>query len=217
MNIQIVEDPAAELAALLVETAGHVVLTGGSTPRKAYEQAAATPGVDWAAKTLWIGDDRAVAPDDDRSNVKMVRAALLDPLGDAAPVFHPMESADGYESLIRRELGDAPAWDLLVLGLGPDAHCASLFPGQASVAETERLVVDVPIAGWAPQVPRISMTLPCLNAARKVVFLVTGEEKEVAFGRAFGDPSDPASPAAHVRPAGGELLVLADAAAAGRG
>lgn len=219
MKIEIVEDPAAALAALLVAAAadgGHVVLTGGSTPRKAYEQAARA-GADWSATTLWLGDDRAVPADDDRSNVKMIRAALLDPLGDAAPAFHPMESADAYESSIRSALGDSPAWDLLILGLGPDAHCASLFPGQATVAERERLVVDVPIAGWSPQVPRISMTLPCLNAARKVVFLVTGEEKAVAFGRAFGDPADPASPAAHVRPAGGELLVLADAAAAGRG
>jgi 6-phosphogluconolactonase len=102
----------------------------------------------------------------------------------------------------------------MVLGLGPDSHVASLFPGKPEVAERGRLVVGVELAGWEPQVPRISLTLPALNAARRTVFLVTGKDKAKAVVRAFGDPPDPASPAGHVRPQAGELLVLCDAAAA---
>jgi 6-phosphogluconolactonase len=111
-------------------------------------------------------------------------------------------------------MGPEPRWDLLLLGLGPDSHCASLFPGKAEVEERSRLVVGVPIAGWQPQVPRVTMTLPCLNAARRVVFLVTGAEKATAVRRAFGDPVDEASPAAHVRPPAGELIVVCDRDAA---
>ena len=155
----------------------------------------------------------------------MASAALLSRLPEAKrPTVHRIEcergaeaAAAAYDAEIRAALGDHPRWDLLLLGLGPDAHCASLFPGQASAHQRDALVTAVPIAGWSPQVPRVSMTLPCLNAARRIVFLVTGAEKAVAFGRAFGSPSDPASPAAHVRPDDGELIVLADPAAAGEG
>jgi 6-phosphogluconolactonase len=224
MEIQVLDDPAAVVAELLVEAAAagrHIVLTGGSTPRKAYERAAAA-GADWSRATLWYGDDRCVAPDDPRSNHAMAKAALVDRLpADRRPEVLRMEGergpdagADAYEALVRERLGDEPRWDLLLLGLGPDAHCASLFPGQPAALERSRLVVGVPIAGWTPQVPRISMTLPCLNAARRVVFMVTGEDKAVALGRAFAEPTDVASPAAHVRPPAGELLVLCDAAAA---
>jgi 6-phosphogluconolactonase len=125
----------------------------------------------------------------------------------------PNEGADAYEREVRARLGDQPPWDLLLLGLGPDSHCASLFPGRPEVDVTDRLVVGVPQAGMAPQVPRISMTLPCLNAARRVVFLVTGESKREAVLRAFVD-DDPTSPASRVRPPAGELLVLLDSAAA---
>ena len=87
-----------------------------------------------------------------------------------------------------------------MLGLGPDSHSASLFPGKPEVGVTDRLVVGVPEAGMDPQVPRISLTLPAINAARHVVFLVTGETKREAVRRAFGDAPDLTSPAAHVRP-----------------
>jgi 6-phosphogluconolactonase len=126
----------------------------------------------------------------------------------------PEAGSASYEALVREHLGAAPRWDLMLLGLGPDAHCASLFPGKPEVEERQRLVVGAEYAGWEPFVPRISLTLPALNAARRVVFLVTGADKAAAMKRAFGDPPDPASPAAHVRPAAGELLVLCDAAAA---
>jgi 6-phosphogluconolactonase len=123
----------------------------------------------------------------------------------------PHEGADAYEAIVRRELGDTPAWDLLMLGLGPDSHCASLFPNRPEKDVDDRLVVGVPEAGMEPWVPRISLTVPAINAAKRVVFLVTGESKRDAVRRAFVD-EDPASPAARVRPAG-ELLVLLDAAA----
>jgi 6-phosphogluconolactonase len=126
----------------------------------------------------------------------------------------PEEGAAAYAALVRERLGERPAWDLLLLGLGPDSHCASLFPEKPEKDVTDRLVVGVPEAGFEPFVPRISLTLPALDAARRVVFLVTGEKKADAMRRAFGEPPDPASPAGRVRPAG-ELIVLCDSAAAG--
>jgi 6-phosphogluconolactonase len=195
---------------------GHIVLTGGSSPKRAYELAAEA-GEDWSGATAWFGDERCVAPDDQRSNFALAQSALLARL-DAPPVVHrmecehgPQEGADAYEAIVRREVGDTPAWDLLLLGLGPDSHCASLFPNRPEKDVDDRLVVGVPEAGMEPWVPRISLTVPAINAAKRVVFLVTGESKRDAVRRAFVD-EDPASPAARVRPAG-ELLVLLDAAA----
>ena len=112
------------------------------------------------------------------------------------------------------QLGDNPQFGLMLLGLGPDAHCASLFPGKPEVEERQRLVTGVQLAGMEPQVPRISLTIPAINGARHVVFLVTGKDKAKAVKRAFGDPRDPTSPAAHVRPSAGELTVILDEAAA---
>jgi 6-phosphogluconolactonase len=125
----------------------------------------------------------------------------------------PDAGAGAYEALIRERLGAEPRWDLLLLGLGPDAHTASLFPSKPEKDELSRLVVGVPEAGMEPQVPRISLTIPALNSARHVVFLVTGESKREAIRRAFVD-EDPSSPASRVRPATGELTVLLDPAAA---
>jgi 6-phosphogluconolactonase len=210
-ELRVLEDPAAEVAEMLRETAragGHIVLTGGSSPKRAYELAAAA-GDDWSGATAWLGDERA--------NFALVQSALLSRL-DAPPTVHrmegergPQEGAEAYEAIVRRELGDTPAWDLLLLGLGPDAHTASLFPNRSEKDVTDRLVVGVPEAGMEPWVPRISLTVPAINAAKRVVFLVTGESKRDAVRRAFVD-DDPVSPAARVRPAG-ELLVLLDAAA----
>src|SRR4051794_25403591 len=106
----------------------------------------------------------------------------------------PEAGAASYEALVREHMGQDPRWDLLLLGLGPDSHTASLFPGKPEAEERSRFVVGVEQAGWEPQVPRITLTLPCLNAARRVVFLVTGKDKAGAMKRAFGDPADPSSP-----------------------
>jgi 6-phosphogluconolactonase len=224
MDLRVLDDPAAEVARMLADAAQegqHVVLTGGSTPGRAYERAAAA-GVDWSGATLWFGDERCVAPDDDRSNFKLARETLLDrlPEGRRPEVLRmegergPHEGAEAYEAKLRERLGDTPAWDLLLLGLGSDAHCASLFPGKPEQGVTDRLAVGVPEAGLEPFVPRVTLTLPALNAAKRVVFMVTGASKAEAVRRAFGDPPDETSPAARVRPAG-ELLVLCDPAAAG--
>jgi 6-phosphogluconolactonase len=219
--LRVVEDPAAEVAELLAEVAGaggHIVLTGGSSPRRAYELAAARD-TDWSGATVWFGDERCVPPDHEWSNYAMAEAALLSRLS-ARPTVHRMEGelgpdagAGAYEALIREHLGAEPRWDLLLLGLGPDAHTASLFPSKSEKDVTDRLVVGVPEAGMEPQVPRISLTIPALDAARHVVFLVTGESKREAVRRAFVD-EDPTSPATRVRPPAGELTVLLDPAAA---
>jgi 6-phosphogluconolactonase len=221
MDIEVLEDPAARVVEILLDAAqagGQIVLTGGSTPRRAYE-ACARAGVSWSGATVWFSDERCVPVDDQRSNFGMVDGALLGRLPkDDRPRAMRMEGelgpetgAANYESLVREHLGGDPRWDLMLLGLGPDSHVASLFPGKPQLDERSRLVVGVEHAGWQPPVPRISLTVPALNSARRVVFLVTGADKATAMKRAFGDPVDPSSPGGRVRPAAGELLVLCDA------
>lgn len=227
VSLEIVEDPAKGCAALMVGAAiagGHIVLTGGSTPRAAYRyfvQAVDSVGVDLSQTTLWVGDERCVDPDDDRSNYRMIKESLLDPLGDRAPRFQrmkgelgPEEGAADYERALRENA--PPAFDLLLLGIGPDGHCASLFPGQVSLTERRRLVVGVPQAGLEPFVPRISLTLPALASARRVVFLATGESKAAAISRAFGPDSepDPQTPSSLLVPEAQAISVLIDDAAA---
>jgi 6-phosphogluconolactonase len=123
----------------------------------------------------------------------------------------PGDGADDYE----REYQGAgrPAMDLMLLGLGPDAHLCSLFPGDEALAERERAVVGVETPGMAPLVSRITLTLPVVNASRRIVFLVTGEDKADAVARSFSGRSDPMAPASLVE---GEVTVLLDEAAAGR-
>jgi 6-phosphogluconolactonase len=219
-EIRVLEDPAAELARLLceaVEAGGNVVLTGGSSPGRAYEMAA-DRGADWSRTTAWFGDERCVEPDDERSNFRVAQDNLLSRITPAPDVqrmqgeLGPEEGARAYDHAVRERLGDTPAWDLLLLGLGPDGHCASLFPNRPEKDVDDRFVVGVPEAGLEPWVPRISLTLPALDAARHVVFLVTGEKKRDAVRRAFVE-RDQALPAARLRPAGA-LTVLLDPAAA---
>jgi 6-phosphogluconolactonase len=224
IDIRVVDDPAAEVAALFVDVAcagGQVALAGGSTPRRAYELAAGSDA-DLSAATLWLGDERVVPPEDDRSNLRMVRAALCDRLpAERRPRLMPVDTALGhdaaaaaYESLLRETLGHHPRLDLALLGLGPDAHTASLFPGKPAVQEGRRLAVGVPEAGMEPQVPRVTLTLPMFNTAREVVFLISGADKAPAVRRAFGTPPDETAPAALVRPGAGTLTLILDAAAA---
>jgi 6-phosphogluconolactonase len=212
---------AAEILARVAGDGGHVALSGGSTPGDAYREAT-TLLRDWSGATLWFGDDRAVPPGHQLSNYRMVDVALLSRLEeDGRPAVQRIlgeEGADAaagdYEARVREHLGNRPRLDLALMGLGPDAHTASLFPSKPEVHETQRFVVAVPEAGMAPQVPRVSMTLPVFNAAALVVFLVSGKDKAGAMRRAFGDDADPSAPAARVRPVDGELIVLCDEAAA---
>jgi 6-phosphogluconolactonase len=225
MDIRVEENPAASVAEMLVEAAergSQIVLTGGSTPKLAYELAA-SKGANWSGSTVWFSDERCVPPESGLSNFRMATDALLGRImRDQRPGVMRMEGEVGhdagaasYEALVREHLGGAPRFDLVLLGLGPDSHCASLFPGKPEVEERQRLVTGVELAGMEPQVPRISLTLPALCGARHVVFLVTGKDKAKAVARAFGDAPDATSPAAHVRPTAGQLTVLLDEAAAG--
>src|SRR3954452_15531518 len=224
MEIRVQENPAATVADMLVEAAergSQIVLTGGSTPKLAYETAA-SQGANWNGSTVWFSDERCVPPESGLSNFRMATDALLGRImRDQRPAVMRMEGEAGpdagaaaYEVLVREHLGGSASFDLVLLGLGPDSHCASLFPGKPEVEERQRLVTGVELAGMEPQVPRITLSLPALNSARRIVFLVTGADKAGAIARAFGDSPDPSSPAAHVRPQAGELVLLLDPAAA---
>lgn len=220
----VVEDPAslaAESLAKAAKAGGQIALAGGSTPRGAYERLAGMK-IDWPGCTLWFGDERCVPPNDLRSNFRMVREALLDRLTNAAPEVRriagecePGVAAEAYERELRAAFGDdLPRLDLVLLGLGPDAHCASLFPGQPSLDERERLAVGIERPGLEPWVPRVTLTLPVINAAREVVFLVAGADKADAVERAFGGEPSRDAPASLVAPENGVLTVLLDQAAA---
>jgi 6-phosphogluconolactonase len=223
-DIRVVEDPAAEVSVLLEEAAtagGHVVLTGGSSPRRAYEMAAERDA-DWSGATAWFGDERCVPPGHPDSNFSMADQALLSRLSKPPAVMRiegelgPDAAAGAYEADVRQRMGGDPRWNLLLLGVGPDGHTASLFPGKPEVEETQRLVVGVPLAGMEPQVPRASLTLPAIDAARAVVFLVTGSGKADIVARVFGASPDASLPAARVRPRYGSLTVYLDEAAAAK-
>jgi 6-phosphogluconolactonase len=225
-DLQVLDDPAGALAERLAEAAGrgaHVALTGGSTPRAAYERAAELDA-DWSGATLWFGDERCVPPDDARSNYGMAKAALIDrlPSGNAGPAVHRMRgeagpnvAADDYERELRATLGEQmPRLDMVLLGLGSDGHVASLFPGSPALEERERVVMGVEEAGLEPFVPRVTLTLPAIDAAREIVFLVTGTGKAEAVARAFEGGRDPDVPASLVAPADGTVTVLLDELAA---
>jgi 6-phosphogluconolactonase len=221
----VVEDPAAVAAERLVtaaERGGHIALAGGSTPRAAYERAAEAD-IDWSHATIWFGDERCVPPDHEHSNYAMAKAALLDRIDTKPRVrriegeLGPDRAATAYEEALREEFGEGlPELDLILLGLGPDAHTASLFPGNAALDERERLAVGVETPGMAPLVSRVSLTLPVVNAAHEVIFLVSGDDKAEAVARAFAGPPGPAAPASLVRPRSGALTLALDPAAAGR-
>ncbi|MDQ4071827.1 MAG: 6-phosphogluconolactonase [Actinomycetota bacterium] len=222
VDLRVLDDPAAETARRLAAAAGaggHVALTGGSAVRAAYEQAGALPG-DWSRTTLWWSDERCVAPDDPRSNYGLAREALIAHL-DPPPRVERIEGehgpgagADLYDRALRAAFGEAaPVFDLLLLGLGPDGHCASLFPSGAELAVTDRWVVGVERAGLEPFVPRVSLTLPALSAARRTLFLATGGEKADAVHRAFGAGGEDL-PARRVAEAAPSVTILLDAAAA---
>lgn len=223
VKLEVCENPAEACAELLCAAAGeggHLVMTGGNTPRPAYEMAA-TSGVDWSRAALWFGDERCVEPRDELSNFGMVKESLLDRLPGAPPTVHrmegelgPDEAAASYERTL--DAAGPPEFDVVLLGLGPDGHIASLFPGQPSLSVRERLVVGVHEAGLEPFVPRVSMTFPLLGSGKRVVFLVCGESKAGAVAAAFGPDAkpDPRVPASMLPPFASEVTVLLDSAAA---
>lgn len=203
-----------------------VVLAGGSTPRALYARltrASRRRSIRWDHLRFFFGDERCVSPDHERSNYRMAREALLEPL--KIPARHvlrmkgeeePARAARAYEEAIRRQFsGRAARFDLVLLGLGEDGHTASLFPATEALAERRRLVA----ANYVPKYSewRLTLTFRALNAARRVIFLVSGPEKAAAAAkilkkrRGYQD-----LPASAVFPRRGTFLWLLDEAAASR-
>ena len=214
-DIRVSDDPAQAAAELLAAASGHVALTGGSTPRAAYERVAGMRE-DWSGVDVWFTDERCVPPDHEHSNFRMANEALLSRA--TGSTVHRMkgelgfgEGAADYER--EYEAAGEPTFELILLGLGPDAHTCSLFPGDDAVLERERPVVGVETPGMAPLVSRITLTLSVVNASRRIVFLITGADKADAVARALSGAPDVSAPASLVD---GEVTVLLDEAAAAR-
>jgi 6-phosphogluconolactonase len=207
-----------------------VALAGGSTPRALYALLAdsGAKGIPWPSIGWFWGDERCVPPTHPDSNFRMAHDALLSKVPVAASAIHRIEAeradpagaAAAYERTLRAELGapapELPRFDLVLLGMGADGHTASLFPGSSALAERSRLVAATvePRSGTS----RITLTLPVLNAAATVLFLVSGPDKRAAVQAVLGaHAAASALPASLVRPTDGRLLWLLDEAAAGRG
>lgn len=206
-------------------------LSGGSTPRRLYQLLAGPPlgdQVDWGRVEVFWGDERCVPPDDKDSNYRMAREALLDRVPIPPDHVHRMEAerpdrdaaARDYEATLARAFGVAPggeppAFDLVLLGLGPDGHTASLFPHTTALDETQRWVV----ANHVPKLgaDRLTLTVRVLNRAREVLFLVAGADKAEPLAGVLEGPPDPRRlPAQLVRPANGRLVWFVDRQAAAR-
>jgi 6-phosphogluconolactonase len=202
-----------------------VALSGGRTPRRAFELLASASyrdRVDWARVHVFWGDERCVPPDDERSNERMARQLLLDHVPVPASQIHPMRCAGdpaaaavAYETLLRRTLGSRAALDLVLLGLGDNGHTASLFPGTPVLAERTRWAADVYVA--EQQMFRVTLTAPFINAAGCVAFQVAGAEKAQVVHDVVRGPRDPERlPAQLIAPAAGRLHWLLDSAAAAK-
>ena len=204
-----------------------ICLTGGSSPKQLYQLLATDPWskrIPWESVHWFIGDERFVSPSDPLNNMAMARKIFLDHF---APKDHihpiptdvatPYESATRYERELQAFYGAAdldqarPLFDLVLMGIGPDGHTASLFPGYPALNERKRWVVGVPQAHVEPFVPRVSLTLPALASCREMLFEVAGKEKHAILARLSTDESLPANRARSIR----ETVLLADRAAIG--
>jgi 6-phosphogluconolactonase len=205
----------AERLARAAREGGNIVLTGGKTPEQAYKEAAKR-APDWSNAAVWWGDERCVPPDDEKSNYGMAKRTLLELLERAPRSVHRIkgelgkdEAAADYE----RELGDRQL-DLLLLGVGPDGHVASLFPNAPTLRQRKRVLPAEP--GLEPFVDRVTLSLPALCSAREIVFLLSGESKADAAARAFAADPSPETPASLVRARGGRTVAILDRAAAAK-
>lgn len=204
-----------------------IALSGGSTPKNLFNLLAtnARTSMPWDQTFFFWGDERHVPPTDPDSNYRMANEAMLSKIPvPAANVFRiaaenpdAEAAAQAYEQTLRKffslESGVFPVFDLVLLGMGPDGHTASLFPGTAALHEKSRLVV----ANWVEKLKthRITLTLPVLNAARCVAFLVSGTDKATALHEVLeGNSPAEQHPAKLVRPSNGKLIWLLDRAAA---
>jgi 6-phosphogluconolactonase len=199
-----------------------VALSGGRTPVPTYlrlAQPKLRDQVPWEHVHVFWGDERCVPPDDSRSNERMVRHTLLKGVPVPASQIHPIRcagdppaAAQAYEDTLRAHFGEAPRFDLVFLGLGMDGHTASLFPGTTVLRERRRWAAAV--QPGRKRLVRVTLTLPVLEQAACVAFLVEGNAKAAIVHRVLrsGD-SDNGVPARRVRPAG-PVHWLLDAAAA---
>ena len=221
---------AAELVAALSERAVRdrgrfaVALSGGSTPRRLHAVLTSEEyrqRISWPHWRIFWGDERAVRPDHDESNYRMARETLLDHVALSQAHVHriptefdPARAAGEYEQTIRQALHeDLPVFDLILLGMGDDGHTASLFPGSEALQEDKRLVT----ADWVAHLDahRITFTLPLINRAAAVAFLVEGEHKAKMVRRVLNAESEEEPlPSSLVQPTDGELHWFLDSAAA---
>jgi 6-phosphogluconolactonase len=202
-----------------------ICLTGGSSPKQLYALLATDryrARIPWDRVHWFIGDERFVPPTDPRNNMAMARGLFLDHLAPAANI-HPIptdtaspdDSAARYAETLKSfygadRLDDArPLFDLVLMGVGPDGHTASIFPGYPALDEAERWVVGVPKANVEPFVPRVTLTLPALASCREMLFEVAGADKRAILTRVLGGENLPANRAR----ANGETVFLVDKAA----
>jgi 6-phosphogluconolactonase len=218
-GVELLVEPDAEGAAracatLLGAAEGDVVLTGGSTPERAYEIAAELRR-DWSDAEFWWGDERCVPADHEWSNYGLAKRALLDAVEVPAIAVHRVEGELRAEEAARRydeALRDVTL-DLVLLGLGPDGHAASLFPHSPGLEERARRAIPAE-AKLEPFVDRVTMTIPMLESAPLLVWLVAGATKAEAAARAFAGPPDPATPASLIRSKNGRTVAILDREAA---
>jgi 6-phosphogluconolactonase len=190
-----------------------LALAGGSTPRPVYELLARRADLPWGRIRLYFGDERAVPPEDEESNYRMARESLVERLPEPPAGVHRMEAerddpeaaAEDYAALLPRRL------DLVLLGIGEDGHCASLFPGSPVLAERRRRVV--PVVGPKPPPRRITVTPPVITGAGQTLVMAAGAAKAEAVARCLEGPYEPRSYPAQL--ARGGIWVVDRAAAAG--
>jgi 6-phosphogluconolactonase len=220
----------ARLANEAIVTRGRftIALSGGNTPKQAYTllgSEAYRASLDWSLVEIFWGDERCVPPDDPESSYHMATQTLLAGAPIPASQVHrmPADLPDrdaaslAYSQEMQRVFGTngIPTFDLIQLGMGPEGHTASLFPRQPSLHEAERLVMPVSVPKPPPD--RLTFTPPLLNAARNVLFLATGAEKQDAFQAVIEGPYNPDEyPAQIVRPPQGEVMWMVDTAIAGK-
>jgi 6-phosphogluconolactonase len=218
-DVAVVDDVPGEFAERFIECyhsrpndGFSVALSGGGTARKAYLRLADDAGsqIDWWKVDFYWGDERCVPLDDKDSNYRLAREALLDQVG-AANATYPMRCSEGPDPYQLR-IGELGRFDLVHLGMGPDGHTASLFPGSPALsADPGRLVaMNEDPSGRNPH-PRMTLTFAGIARSRLVIVTVEGEAKREAFARVVA--GDPAVPAAHIR--ADRVLWLVDEAAAG--
>ena len=221
VELVVVED-ASEVAAVVAERlaraarkGGHIALTGGTTPELAYKEAAEREP-DWSKAEIWWSDERCVPPDDDLSNYALAKRTLLDRLERDPRAVHRIKGELGKERAAadyEQELGDI-VFDLELLGIGKDAHVASLFPNAPTLQQSERVLPAEP--GLEPFVDRVTLSIPALNSASEILFAVSGTEKAEAARRAFALKPSPDTPASLVRARGGRTTAILDRAAAAK-